>query len=101
MLNIHQKYCRETFYDGKLVGFDPVYHENFNFAYDVMDAWAAEKPDKLALLWTDDEDNCVRFTFKDIKEQSDRAASYFMQLGIGRGDGRGCDRHNDPSAGNG
>ena len=26
--------------------------ENFNFAYDVMDAWAEEKPDKLALLWT-------------------------------------------------
>ncbi len=60
--------------------------ENFNFAYDVMDVWAAEKPDKQALLWTDDEDNCVRFTFKDIKEQSDRAASYFMQLGIGHGD---------------
>ena len=26
--------------------------ENFNFAYDVMDAWAEEKPDKVALLWT-------------------------------------------------
>ena len=60
--------------------------DNFNFAYDVMDAWAEEKPDKLALLWTDDEDNCIRFTFKDIKEQSDRAASYFQTLGIGRGD---------------
>ena len=60
--------------------------DNFNFAYDVMDAWAMEAPDKLALLWTDDEDNCIRFTFKDIKEQSDRAASYFSSLGIGRGD---------------
>ena len=60
--------------------------DNFNFAYDVMDVWAEEKPDKLALLWTDDEDNCIRFTFKDLKEQSDRAASYFQTLGIGRGD---------------
>ena len=60
--------------------------DNFNFAYDVMDVWAAEKPDKLALLWTDDEDNCLRFTFKDLKEQSDRAASYLQSLGIGRGD---------------
>ena len=51
-----------------------------------MDVWAEEKPDKLALLWTDDEDNCIRFTFKDLKEQSDRAASYFQTLGIGRGD---------------
>ena len=40
MLNIHQKFCRETFYDGKLVGFEPVYGENFNFAYDVVDAIA-------------------------------------------------------------
>ena len=60
--------------------------EHFNFAYDVMDEWAKEKPEKLALLWTNDEGECIRFSFKDIKEQSDRAAAYFMQLGIGRGD---------------
>lgn len=60
--------------------------ENFNFAYDVMDVWAEEKPDKVALLWTDDEGHCVRYTFKDLKEQSDRTASYFSSLGIGRGD---------------
>ena len=29
MLNIHQKFCRETFYDGKLVDFKPVYQDNF------------------------------------------------------------------------
>jgi acetyl-CoA synthetase len=60
--------------------------ENFNFAYDVMDVWAEEKPDKLALLWTNNEGECIRFTFKDLKEQSDQTASYFQSLGIGRGD---------------
>ena len=60
--------------------------EHFNFAYDVMDRWAEEKPDKLALLWTNDEGECIRFTFADLKEQSNRAAAYFTQLGIGRGD---------------
>lgn len=60
--------------------------DNFNFAYDVMDVWAEEKPDKMALLWTDDEGRCLRFTFKDMKEQTDRTASYFQTLGIGRGD---------------
>ena len=25
--------------------------ENFNFGYDVVDAWAEEQPDKKALLW--------------------------------------------------
>lgn len=60
--------------------------ENFNFAYDVMDVWAEKKPGKTALLWTDDEGECIRFSFKDIKEQSDRTAAYFRSLGIGRGD---------------
>lgn len=60
--------------------------EHFNFAYDVMDEWAKEKPEKLALLWTNDEGECIRFSFKDLKEQSDRAAAYFMSLGIGKGD---------------
>ena len=60
--------------------------EHFNFAYDVMDEWAKEKPEKLALLWTNDVGECIRFSFKDLKEQSDRAAAYFQQLGIGKGD---------------
>ncbi len=29
--------------------------ENFNFAYDVMDVWAEEAPNKLAILWTNDQ----------------------------------------------
>ena len=60
--------------------------EHFNFAYDVMDEWAKERPEKLALLWTNDEGESIRFSFSDLKEQSDRAAAYFMQLGIGKGD---------------
>ena len=34
--------------------------ENFNFAYDVMDAWAEEAPGKLALLWTSERGEEVR-----------------------------------------
>lgn len=60
--------------------------EHFNFAYDVMDAWAEEQPDKLALLWTNDKGDCHRFTFKDLKEESDQAAAYLSSLGIGKGD---------------
>lgn len=60
--------------------------EHFNFAYDVMDKWAEEAPEKFALLWTNDEGECIRFTFKDLKEQSDKTAAYFQQLGIGKGD---------------
>ncbi len=60
--------------------------KHFNFAYDVMDKWAEEAPEKFALLWTNDEGECIRFTFKDLKEQSDKTAAYFQQLGIGKGD---------------
>lgn len=60
--------------------------ETFNFAIDVMDAWAEEAPDKLAMLWTNDHGAEIRYTFKDLKEESDRAATFFQSLGIGKGD---------------
>lgn len=60
--------------------------ENFNFSYDVMDVWAQEKPNKTALIWTDDEENERFFTFGQLKELTDQAASYFLSLGIGKGD---------------
>ena len=60
--------------------------EHFNFAYDVMDAWAEEKPDGLALLWTNDEGKEIRTTFAQLKEETDQTASYLQSLGIGKGD---------------
>ena len=60
--------------------------ENFNFAYDVMDAWAEEKPDKVALLWTSERGEEVSTTYREFKEQTDKTAAYFMQLGIKHGD---------------
>lgn len=60
--------------------------DNFNFAYDVMDAWAEEAPEKIALLWTNDEGEEMQFSFGKIKELTDKAASYFLSLGISKGD---------------
>ena len=60
--------------------------EHFNFAYDVMDVWAEENPDALALLWTNDEGKERRTTFRQLKEESDQAASYLQSIGIGKGD---------------
>lgn len=60
--------------------------EHFNFAYDVVDAWAAEAPDKLALLWTSATEPERRLTFADLKRESDKVAGYLTSLGIGRGD---------------
>jgi acetyl-CoA synthetase len=60
--------------------------ENFNFAYDIADEWAKIQPDKKALCWINDKGEHIDFTFKEIKEKSDAAASYFQSLGIGKGD---------------
>ncbi len=60
--------------------------DNFNFAYDVVDALGKAKPDKLAMLWLDHEKHEKRFTFKDMMKESARTANYFKALGIRRGD---------------
>ena len=60
--------------------------ENFNFGYDVVDAWAAEDPDKEAILWTNDKGACIHFSYADLKKYTDQTASYFQSLGIGHGD---------------
>ena len=60
--------------------------ENFNFGYDVVDAWAAEQPDKKAILWTNDQGAEHQYTYAELKEMTDATASYFQSLGIGHGD---------------
>ncbi len=60
--------------------------ENFNFAYDVVDAWAEQDKEKLALIWCDDFGNRKRYTFNDLKLLSNKAANYFISKGVGKGD---------------
>lgn len=60
--------------------------EDFNFGYDVVDAWAQEEPDRKALLWTNDKGEHIQFTFAEMKKYTDQTASYFQSLGIKKGD---------------
>ena len=60
--------------------------DNFNFAYDVMDAWASVCPDKTALVWCDDNGGDKVFSFADIKRLSDKAANFFASHNIHKGD---------------
>lgn len=66
--------------------FQFVVPENFNFAYDVMDEWANETPDRLALLWCNDKGEERRFTFTDIRRETNKVANYLLSLGIKKGD---------------
>jgi len=60
--------------------------ENFNFAYDVVDAMAEEKPDKKALLWVNDHGDERTFTFAQMRDLSNQAANMFVAEGIKKGD---------------
>lgn len=59
---------------------------NFNFSYDILDVYAHQEPDKTALIWTNDKNEKRTFTFAELKTATDRTASFFQQMGIGRGD---------------
>ncbi len=62
------------------------HEEEYNFAFDTVDAIADKSPDKLAMIYVSKEGNERRFTFKDIKKESNRCANYFKSLGIKKGD---------------
>ena len=60
--------------------------QNFNFAFDLVDAVARRDPEKLAMLHISKDKTERRFTFKDIKRASSQCANYFKSLGIKKGD---------------
>ena len=60
--------------------------ENFNFGFDVVDAWAEHEPDKRALLWVNEEGEEHTFTFTDIKRLSNKVVNFLKSLGLKKGD---------------
>lgn len=60
--------------------------ENFNFAYDVVDAIATEDPEKNAMVWCNDKGDEARFTFAQMNHYSNKAANFFRSHGIKKGD---------------
>ncbi|MCE5200415.1 MAG: AMP-binding protein [Armatimonadota bacterium] len=60
--------------------------ENFNFGFDIVDEYARLDPEKVALVWCDDNDDEETFTFEDLKRYSNKAANFLRALGIGKGD---------------
>ena len=59
--------------------------EFYNFATDVVDKWAAEKNNKVAMVWTNGQ-KTVELTFRDISEKSKRLAEGLVKLGCKRDD---------------
>lgn len=60
--------------------------ENFNFGFDVVDAWAEQEPEKQALLWCNDHGEEKRLTFTEIKKYSNQTANFLQSIGVKKGD---------------
>jgi len=73
-------------YEDFMQNYKLIVPEHFNFGYDVIDVYAAEQPEKEAILWTDDRGDVKHLNYREYKQLSDQVASYFQTLGIGRGD---------------
>lgn len=86
MLDSYLSQTRFESYEDFVENFSISVPESFNFAYDVADGIARNEPDRVALIWCDDKGNEAVFTFGQLKEYSDKAATFFQSLGIGKGD---------------
>jgi acetyl-CoA synthetase len=86
-MEIYQKYIEEKIgADGNVESCKLIVPEVFNFGYDIVDKIAEEEPERTAILYCSEDGARHAITFKDMKEESDKAASYFRSLGVGKGD---------------
>ncbi len=83
---VYRNFITPTVENGKLQKIAFQNEEQFNFAFDVVDALGRSKPEKLAMLHLSEDGTERRLTFQDMKKESARAANYFKSLGIKKGD---------------
>ncbi|MDR2866303.1 MAG: AMP-binding protein [Methanomassiliicoccaceae archaeon] len=87
MRNIHLRYVEEEYdKNGVLSSYKMKCPKDFNYAFDVIDDIAINDPDRRALLWCDTKGKERTFTFGEIKKLSDKAANFFLSVGIKKGD---------------
>ena len=87
MLNIHQRYCIETFdAKGNLTSFRTSCGDHFNYAYDVIDEIGRVEPERMAMIWRNPEGEEHDLRFSDIARWSNKTANFLLSQGIKRGD---------------
>lgn len=60
--------------------------EHFNFAFDVVDRFATEDSEKIALVWCNDKGNEKILTFSQMAKNVNKTANVLKSLGIKKGD---------------
>ena len=87
-MNLYQKFVTREYANAQdfLQNYVPVIPENFNYARDVIDVYAANEPNRRALVWCDDHDGERIFTFGELARLVNVAANMFAAQGIVKGD---------------
>ncbi|MDD4839648.1 MAG: AMP-binding protein [Clostridia bacterium] len=86
-MELYKKYVTEKINaDGTLSGLDFHISNDFNFAFDVVDYYGINEPNRRAMVWVADDGSDRVFTFEDIMRGSNQTANYFKSLGIKKGD---------------
>jgi len=87
-MDILSKYTKGeyTSYEDFVKNFKIDIPENFNFGFDVVDGWAAIKPDKRALVWCNDEGDEKIITFGELKALSNKTVNFLKRIGVKKGD---------------
>jgi acetyl-CoA synthetase len=60
--------------------------EYYNFGYDVIDAWAKQDRNKLAMIWVNQDGVEKKYSFRDMMNLSNAAANILLKYGIKKGD---------------
>jgi acetyl-CoA synthetase len=60
--------------------------EYFNFGFDVIDAWANQDRNKIAMLWVNQEGEEKKFTFFDLMRLSNQIVNILIKYGVNKGD---------------
>ncbi len=60
--------------------------EHFNFAFDVLDDYADNEPDRMAMVWCDEKDGEEYIKFGELRKRVNRTANMLKSMGIEKGD---------------
>ncbi len=86
MLNKYVERDTFTSYEDFMHNFKINVPEDFNFGYDVIDAWADSIPEKDALLWVNDKGEERHVTYGAFRNITNQCAAFFQGIGISKGD---------------
>ena len=86
-MRYYKRFVDETFDEnGNLSSYSIKDNIDFNFGYDHVDYVAEREPDRLAIMYVNDKGFEKRITYKEWSDKSNALASFFMSIGVKKGD---------------